>query len=171
MQKLAEEIKLNIPEQRGDRLRLSVVKGVSPCVSGGYSVEGVISMPRKRPFSRVAEALKCIGATKYVDEYQIAITKAGDASVKVFGGGQIVATAPTPEQAGKVFEAGAKSFLRAQLCTMCGICVKNCKSKAITLDEGLVVDEERCTQCGRCMEACVVAHYYDKLVSSEKQKA
>jgi phosphoadenosine phosphosulfate reductase len=48
---------------------------------------------------------------------------------------------------------------------MCGICVKNCKRKAIRLDQGPVVDEELCVQCGKCSEACVVAHYYDKLVA------
>jgi phosphoadenosine phosphosulfate reductase len=171
MLRLAEEIKLNVPRQRSDRMKLSVVKGVSPCVSGGYSVEGVISVPSGHPFSRVGETLKCLGATRYAEEYQIAITKAGDATVKAFGGGQLVATAPTPEMASGIFEAGVKSFLRAQLCTMCGICVKNCKRRAITLDDGPVVDEGRCDQCGSCLEACVVAHYYDKLISAEKPQA
>jgi phosphoadenosine phosphosulfate reductase len=151
-------------------MKLSVVKGVSPCVAGGYSVEGVIAVPRKRPFSKVAETLKCLGATRYVDEFQIAVTKIGDATLKVFGGGQVVSTAPTPEKAGAIFEAGVKSFLRAQLCTMCGICVKNCARKAITLDEGPRIDEERCSHCGKCIEACVVAHYYDKLISAEKAR-
>ena len=77
----------------------------------------------------------------------------------------MVATGPTPEKAHAIFEAGAKALLRAQLCTECGICVRNCKTKAITLDRGLVVNEERCNRCGRCSTACVVAHYYDKLVT------
>ena len=170
MLRLAEEVKLIVPQQRADRMKLSVVKGVSPCVAGGYSVEGVIAVPRKRPFSKVAETLKCLGATRYVDEFQIAVTKIGDATLKVFGGGQVVSTAPTPEKAGAIFEAGVKSFLRAQLCTMCGICVKNCARKAITLDEGPRIDEERCSHCGKCIEACVVAHYYDKLISAEKAR-
>ena len=58
-----------------------------------------------------------------------------------------------------------KAFLRAEMCTMCGICVKNCKKNAIRLDHGPVIDEELCVQCGKCSEACVVAHYYDKLVA------
>ncbi|HOQ25706.1 MAG TPA: 4Fe-4S binding protein, partial [Methanomassiliicoccaceae archaeon] len=62
-------------------------------------------------------------------------------------------------------EAGAKALLRSQLCTQCGICLRSCPTKALRLDDGIVVNEEKCTSCGRCAEACVVAHYYDKLVT------
>ena len=165
MRRMAEEMQLKLPEVRSDRLDLKWVKGVSPCVTGGYSAEGVLSVPRKRDFSRVVEALKTVGKVKYSKDYEIALVKAKDATLKVFGGGQIVATGPSPERAQEVFEAGAKALLRSQLCTQCGICLRNCRTKAITLDKGIVVDEERCTSCGRCAEACVVAHYYDKLVS------
>jgi len=166
MRRLAEEIDLMVPQARADRLQLRLVKGISPCVTGGYSVEGVISVPVKRPFGRVAETLKAVGKTRYSDDYEIALTKVGDSTVKAFGGGQVVATARTPEAASRSFEAGVKAFLRAQMCTMCGICAKNCRSGAITLKDGPIVDEEKCTHCGRCVEACVVAHYYDKLVSA-----
>ena len=167
MRLLAEDADLEVPHQRADRLRLSMVKGVSPCVSGGYSVEGVISTPSRRPFAKVGEALKTVGRTRISEEYGVALTKAGDSTIKAFAGGQVVATAPTPEKASAAFEAGVKAFLRAQLCTMCGICAKNCGKRAISLKDGIEVDEERCVHCGRCVEACVVAHYYDKLVLEE----
>jgi len=99
-------------------------------------------------------------------DYEIALVKAGDATLKVFGGGQIIATASSPEKAHALFEAGAKALLRSQLCTQCGICLRNCRTKAIKLDNGIVIDEGRCNSCGRCAEACVVAHYYDKLVGT-----
>lgn len=164
MRQLAEEIDLRLPDVRSDRLDLKWVKGVSPCLTGGYSAEGVLSVPRKRDFSRVVEALKTVGQVKYSKEFEIALVKTKDSTLKVFGGGQMVATGPTPEKAHAIFEAGGKALLRAQLCTECGICVRNCRSKAIIIDRGLVVDEERCTRCGKCAQACVVAHYYDKLV-------
>jgi phosphoadenosine phosphosulfate reductase len=97
----------------------------------------------------------------------VALTKAGGITIKAFAGGQVVANAPTPELASKAFESGVKAFLRAQLCTKCGICVKNCARRAITLDDGIEVDEGRCVNCGKCVEACVVAHYFDKLVVEE----
>lgn len=165
MRQLADEIDLKLPEVRSDRLDLKWVKGVSPCLTGGYSAEGVLSVPRKRDFAKVVESLKTVGQVKYSKEFEIALVKTKDSTLKVFGGGQIVATGPTPEKAHAIFEAGGKGLLRAQLCTECGICVRNCKTKAITLDRGFVVNEERCTRCGRCTSACVVAHYYDKLVT------
>ncbi|NLT37344.1 MAG: phosphoadenosine phosphosulfate reductase family protein [Methanomassiliicoccus sp.] len=165
MRQLAEEVDLRLPEVRSDRLELKWVKGVSPCLTGGYSAEGVLSLPRKRDFSRVVEALKTVGQVKYSKEFEIALVKTKDSTLKVFGGGQMVATGPTPEKAHAIFEAGAKALLRAQLCTECGICLRNCRTKAIRLDDGIVIDEERCTRCGKCTEACVVAHYYDKLVT------
>jgi phosphoadenosine phosphosulfate reductase len=109
-----------------------------------------------------------VGMTRFSPEFEIALTKSSRGTVKVFGGGQVVATGETKEKAERMFEAGVKAFLRAQMCTMCGICVKNCRKGAITIKYGPVIDEERCDQCGKCVEVCVVAHYYDKLVSSEK---
>jgi phosphoadenosine phosphosulfate reductase len=168
MRKLAEEVRLKVPRQRSDRLKLKMIRGVSPCLTGGYSIEGVIATPAQRPFGRVAEVLRTVGKTRFSPEFEIALTKSNRGTVKVFGGGQVVATGETKEKAERMFEAGVKAFLRAQMCTMCGICVKNCRKGAITIKYGPVVDEERCDQCGKCAEVCVVAHYYDKLVSSEQ---
>jgi phosphoadenosine phosphosulfate reductase len=167
MQLLAEGADLKVPRQRADRLRLRMVKGVSPCVTGGFSVEGTISVPTRRGFDKVGEALKSVGKTKISEEYGVALTKSGRATIKAFAGGQIVASAPTPELASRAFESGVKAFLRAQLCTKCGICVKNCAERAITLDDGIEVDEGRCVNCGKCVEACVIAHYFDKLVAED----
>ena len=166
MRKLAEQLELKIPRVRSDRIALNVVKGVSPCATGGYSIEAVASIPRKRDFARVADMLKTVGQVRYSGEYEIALVRTEDSTVKVFGGGQIVATGPTPERAERAFEASVKAFLRSQLCAVCRICAKNCRKRAITIgDDGPKVNEALCTHCGKCSEACVVAHYYDKLVA------
>jgi len=166
MRKLAEQLRLSVPQARADRIALRLVKGVSPCATGGYSIEGIASIPRKRDFPKVAEMLKTVGRVKYSDEYEIALVKSGESTAKVFGGGQIVATGPNPEKAERMFEASVKAFLRSQLCAVCGICAKNCKQHAIRMEkDGPVISEELCTHCGKCMDACVVAHYYDKLVT------
>jgi ferredoxin len=39
-------------------------------------------------------------------------------------------------------------------CILCGICVKQCPEKAITMDGYLRVDESLCTGCGICAEKC-----------------
>ena len=165
MRRMAEEIGVAMPHMRSDTLDLKWVRGVSPCLAGGHSAEGVLLVPHNRDFSKVVEALRTVGKVKHSKEYEIALVKTKDSTLKVFGGGQIVATGPTPEKASEIFEAGAKALLRAQLCTQCGICLRRCPTKAIRLDGGMIIDEGKCTSCGRCAEACVVAHYYDKLVA------
>ena len=167
MIKVAEELNVNIPKTRSDNLDLKWVKGVSPCLVGGYSAEGILSVPGEHGFQMTAEMLKTIGSVKYSPEFDIALVKTKNGgTLKVFGGGQIVSTAQTQEDAERLFEDGAKAILRAQMCTDCGICVRNCKSHAINFTKGVVnVNEKRCTHCMKCADACVVAHYYDKLVS------
>ncbi|MGD0056971.1 MAG: phosphoadenosine phosphosulfate reductase family protein [Methanomassiliicoccales archaeon] len=166
MRKLAEQLRLGVPQARADRIALKFVKGVSPCATGGYSIEGVASIPRKRNFAKVAEMLKTVGNVKYSDEYEIALVKSEDSTAKIFGGGQIFATGPNPEKAKRMFEASVKAFLRSQLCAVCGICAKNCRQHAIRVEkEGPLIDDALCTHCGKCMDACVVAHYYDKIVA------
>lgn len=40
-------------------------------------------------------------------------------------------------------------------CIGCGICVKNCESNAIYLENDCaVIDNEKCTECGLCVEKC-----------------
>lgn len=165
MRQLAEEINLTAPRHRSDRMELRTTKGLDLCLTGGYSTEGVLTLPHSRDFTKVAEALKCVGKVRHSPEFEIALVKDKDCTLKVFGGGQIVATGPTADRTAKVFERGVKSYLRGQLCTRCGICVKQCRQKAIRIMDGPVVDQDRCDHCGRCEEACVVAHYYDKLVA------
>ncbi|QLH75215.1 MAG: phosphoadenosine phosphosulfate reductase family protein [Methanomassiliicoccales archaeon] len=165
MQRLAEEVGLKVPQMRTDRLDLKTTRGLSLCLTGGYSMEGVLTLPRKRDFTRVAESLKTVGKVKHSPEFEIAMVKDKECTLKVFGGGQIVATGPTSEKTQRFFERGVKALLKAQLCTRCGICVKQCRQRAIRIEDSPVIDQERCVQCGRCDEACVVAHYYDKLVT------
>jgi len=168
MQRLAEEVKMIAPQMRADRMDLRTTKGLSLCLTGGYSMEGVLSVPRKRDFERVVEALKSVGKVKASPEFEIAFVKDKDCTLKVFGGGQVVATGPTSEKTQRYFERGVKAYLKGMLCTRCGICAKQCRQKAIFIKDGPIIDSERCNQCGRCDEACVVAHYYDKLVTKPK---
>jgi ferredoxin len=40
-------------------------------------------------------------------------------------------------------------------CIGCGICLKNCPSEAITLENNVAyINEEKCAQCGTCVEKC-----------------
>jgi len=42
-----------------------------------------------------------------------------------------------------------------QACTLCGVCVKACRTGALTqTDTGILLEESRCNNCGRCVKSC-----------------
>ena len=170
MRLVAEELQMKVPQMRNDSMELRISKGSSPCVAGGFSMEGVLTVPHRRDFSQVAEVLKTVGKVKFSPEFEVVMVKTKDGTLKMFGGGHISAIAPTMEGAQALFRAGVEAFLRGQLCTNCRICERNCRYGAITADGLIRVDEYKCRQCGKCAEGCVVAHYYDKLVKAGSGK-
>ena len=153
--------------------RIDVIKGVSPCAAGGYSVEAVLRTPQAVGLKQVAELLKTVGDVRLVEEFGVATAETKNASAKVFAGGQIVVVGGTPKDASEYFDDVARAVLRANMCSKCGICERTCPTGAIKLAETLAVDEKLCNQCGKCAASCVVAHYFDKLateISPREQK-
>lgn len=171
MVRLAEDMDLRTEPERGGEPAMRMLKGASSCAAGGFSVEAVANIPRSRDFSSVAEALRTIGEVRYSDEFEIALVRTRDATAKLFGGGQISVVSDSLDGAERMFERAAKALLRAQMCTSCGICAEKCPRKAITIKDGLRVDPEKCDSCGICERSCMVVHYYDKMMSTEKKNA
>lgn len=163
MKALAERLGLDVTPKRADTLAIRVVKGVSPCAAGGYSVEAVLQMPASKGLRQVAELLKTVGDAHAVEDFGVVMVESGKATAKVFAGGQISAVGHTPQLASEFFGEVARAVLRANMCTSCGICTRVCPEGAIRLEDGPLVDEDLCTKCGKCSESCVVAHYFDKL--------
>lgn len=163
MRALADRLGIEVKPKRADTIEMRVLKGVSPCAAGGYSIDAVLMLPGNRGLRRVAELLRTVGEVSLVEDFGVAMVRQGKASAKVFAGGQITAVADTPAAASRFFDAVARAVLRGDMCTTCGICVRSCEAGAITLDESIWVDPDKCNQCGKCMESCVVAHYFDKL--------
>ncbi len=173
MRALADRLGMEARPRRADTLELHVIKGVSPCAAGGYSVEAVLRMPEARGLGQVSELLKTVGDVELVEDFGVAMVRSKDADAKVFAGGQISSVGGTPGDATRFFDEVARAVLRANMCTKCGICVRTCPQKAIKLEESITVDEHACTRCGKCAESCVVAHYFDKLageVSAKRKK-
>jgi phosphoadenosine phosphosulfate reductase len=170
MRDLAERLGMDVTPVRADTLGLKVLKGVSPCTSGGYSIEAVLSTESPADLAQVREMLKVIGDTRLSEEFGVAMADRGSDRVRVFAGGQMSATAGTPDDASRLFSDGARAVLRAALCTKCGICVKSCPKDAVRMEDRVVILEERCARCGTCVEACVVAHYFDKLAGRVDQE-
>ena len=163
MNALAERLGIKAAAMRADTISLRVLKGVSPCATGGYSVEAVLRMPQGQGLKQVAELLRTVGNVRLVEEFGVAMVDSKDGQGKVFAGGQISAVSRSPQQASALFDEIARAVLRAHMCTKCGICVKTCPEGAVKLDGVILVDDGRCTQCGKCADSCVVAHYFDKL--------
>lgn len=61
-------------------------------------------------------------------------------------------------------DLGVKGGIRVkwldEKCIQCGVCVKACRTGAITMEDGrIVIDEEKCNFCGRCTKACPADAY------------
>lgn len=61
-------------------------------------------------------------------------------------------------------DLGVKGGIRVEwkedACIQCGVCVKACRTDAITLEDGKIkIDEPKCNFCGRCTKACPADAY------------
>jgi len=164
MLRIAKESGIQIRESLSGELSLRLVKGASPCAAGGYSVEGIITLPAGLNFPSLVEMLKTAGKVRYSEEYQIALIRSGQSSLKIFGGSQIVAVAASKREAERLFMKGVRAVVRSYMCTLCGICERSCPRKAITIKSYPLVDETKCICCGECEDVCVVSHYFDKIL-------
>jgi len=134
-------------------ISLQVAKGRSPC-GLEYSIEANLSFPQNHPFSNVANALNILGMVNYDEDMGAALLKTEKGRATVFANGHIMIIANRME-AEELLQRVVEVILRVQLCTRCGICTKNCRRGAITLEDTLVVDQERCNHCGKCAQGCI----------------
>ncbi len=52
-------------------------------------------------------------------------------------------------------KGGIKVSWRESDCIGCGVCIKACRSQALSMDGGrITLDPERCNFCGRCVKSC-----------------
>lgn len=52
-------------------------------------------------------------------------------------------------------KGGIQVTWREADCIQCGVCVKACRTEAITLKDGkITVDQSKCNYCGRCVKSC-----------------
>ena len=171
MRQLADGLDLRTESIGGNGLSMRMMKGATVCVAGGYSMEAVVTVPRRRDFAYVEDALRTVGEVKYSPEFEIALVKMKTGRARVFGGGQVSVTASDRAGAERTFEKAVKALIRAELCTECGICAKSCPRRAITIKGGMKVDPERCVSCGLCERSCMVVHYYDKIMAGKSVAA
>jgi phosphoadenosine phosphosulfate reductase len=142
------------PARTGKKMALDVIRGVSPCTAGGYSIEGVLSGgPSVR---RGGER----NANHRADTRRPDMTRCGSGAQPNCSQAAGVRSSTTGDR--RAFEDTVKQVLRASL-ARCMICVKAAPPGDQVDRAAASVSTGRCDQCGKCTRGCVVARYYDKL--------
>ncbi len=161
MMRLAEELGINTTAKGGEEeFSIAVTGGVSPCKTGGYTMEGRVAGILPEEARNIANML---GDNVFSEDLGVLLIRKDSSSVKIFSSGHISVNAGSREDALSLFESTAKQLIRVKKCTRCGVCLKVCPAGAITLEPHLLIGKE-CTRCGKCVEGCVVVKYFDRLL-------
>ena len=164
MLRLAEELQIDTKiKRREEEFGIQVTGGVSPCKSGGFTMEGKISGITLDEARNIANIL---GENIFSEDLGVLMIRCGGANIKIFTSGHISVNAQLKEEAVKHFKNTAKQLMRVKKCTKCGVCLKVCAVSAITLTPNLRINE-KCIRCGKCIEPCVVVKYFDRLLPGE----
>ncbi|VVB89525.1 4Fe-4S dicluster domain protein [uncultured archaeon] len=162
MVRLAEELGIDTTAKGvEEEFSIVVTGGVSPCKTGGYTMEGRVAGIMPEEARNVANML---GESVYSEDLGVLLIRSDASSVKIFSSGHISVNAPGKDEALSLFENTAKQLIRVKKCTKCGVCLKVCPAGAITLEPHLLIGEE-CARCGKCMEGCVVVKYFDRILT------
>ncbi|MCK9565886.1 MAG: phosphoadenosine phosphosulfate reductase family protein [Methanothrix sp.] len=148
-------IRLQVSAAGKDEITLHALRGRSPC-GLEYSIEANLCAPQNHPFSCVAAALNILGEVKYEEDLGAAVIKTEKGRVTAFANGHIMIIAGK-EQAEELLRDVCETVLRAQMCTRCKICEKNCPRGAITVAETITIDEKKCNHCQKCARGCIAA--------------
>jgi phosphoadenosine phosphosulfate reductase len=161
MIRLAEELKIKIkPVTRKEEFGITVTGGISPCKTGGYTIEGKITGLLPGEVQNIANIL---GENVFSEYLGVLLIRTKGANIKIFSSGHISVNAPEKEDALSVFENAAKQIIRVKKCTKCGVCLKVCPANAIVLEPHLKISKV-CTRCGKCTDVCVVVKYFDRIL-------
>jgi phosphoadenosine phosphosulfate reductase len=149
---LIESMGLNIQPQRkspGEVLELNIVKGVSPCIQSGYSLEGQFS--QGLDLNRLSEVLSIFGETKLSEELGALRIKSADNIINLFSSGSLVIRGDKEDRVDTLSKQVERAVRRALLCQACGTCIPQCEHDALSLQNNKVtVDSSKCTHCLKC---------------------
>jgi phosphoadenosine phosphosulfate reductase len=161
MMKLARELGINTElESKKEDFSISVTGGISPCRTGGYTIEGSVTGIL---LSDVNDIASIIGESRFSQDMGVLLILSGTSRVRIFSSGHISVNAESRQEAASLFENTAKQLIRLVKCARCGVCMKACPADAIVLEPGLRVGN-KCTRCGKCTESCVAVRYSDRFL-------
>jgi len=154
------------PRSEEGRARLEVVGGISPCITGGFTVDATLRLPVPVSLARTANLLNMLGEVRYSEDMGVVLVRKGSMSAKLFESGQIVVTGTSPGDVRAFLREVVGIVMRGSMCSHCGICVRGCPKKALRPDAEKVpeLDASKCTRCMKCGKSCVLVHYADKMV-------
>ncbi len=168
MIRLAEELKISTAlKGKEEEFGIVVTGGVSPCKTGGYTMEGKITgiMP-----SEAQDIANILGESVFSEDLGVLLIRRNNSNIKIFSSGHISVNAPHEKEAQSLFEDAAKQLIRVKKCTKCGVCLKVCPVGAVVIEPQLKILKE-CTRCGKCTESCVVVKYFDRLLPDFRKGA
>ncbi len=167
MRRLADELRINTTlKGKKEEFGIVVTGGVSPCKTGGYTMEGKITGLVPDDAKNIANI---IGESVFSEDLGVLLIKTNNSNVKIFSSGHISVNASSKDKASSIFENTAKQLIRAKKCTKCGVCLKVCPVGAIVIEPQLKISKE-CTRCGKCIESCVVVKYFDRLLPEFRKR-
>ncbi|NHI83491.1 MAG: phosphoadenosine phosphosulfate reductase [Candidatus Thorarchaeota archaeon] len=150
--KLAQKLGIDIaPDRPGpaDELKLTITKGVAPCTSAGYSIEG--QFPSGLDLERIAELLPIFGKTRCSEELGALRSTSGSSSILIFSSGSLVVRGDDEKEVESLAEQVERTIRRAMLCQACGSCVPQCPQNALSLELGKIsVNQNKCVNCLEC---------------------
>jgi phosphoadenosine phosphosulfate reductase len=130
-------------------LELNIVKGVSPCTSSGFSLEGQFSAGID--LNRVSKVVPILGTTHFSEELGALRTKNGEINITLFSSGSLIVRGADEATVERVAHQLERAVRRATFCQGCGSCVPQCEQAALKVQEGKIsVDESKCIHCMKC---------------------
>ncbi|MHA1246181.1 MAG: phosphoadenosine phosphosulfate reductase domain-containing protein [Candidatus Thorarchaeota archaeon] len=154
-QELAKKLGIDLAPERvspAQEMELRVVKGISPCVASGFSMEGQFTSGID--INRVSQLLPIFGKTRVSEEMGAVWVTRGPSSIMLFSSGSVVIRAPDESTVERLVGPLERAIRRAMFCQACGSCIPQCEYNALKIaaDGKIAVDPDKCIRCLRCDE-------------------
>ncbi len=146
--------------------------GISPCLQGGYSIEGrIIPSPQ---LESVNMWLTFAGRSDFSEDLGMIFVKKGKtASFQLFSDGTWKGRITYKKDLDFIINVLGSVYRYAE-CNGCSACVGSCPQKALSLskeENRLIIDEEACTHCSECLSHCpIITFLYRDEMEKLKRK-
>ena len=134
-----------------------IVQGVSPCKSGGFSLEASFSTPLD--LERISNSLRILGEVSFSKDLGFLRVAFGGVSAVLHSSGTLRITGE-----GALDKAAfliRDVVVKEMNCLGCGLCASKCRN--ISIKNNLAVISPSCTHCRDCLQSCPLLRYSPNL--------